>query len=102
MVDNLKTFKCASLFVLGYHWLPLATIDLMGDINVTLTFKGTENHNITITTNMSQHVEFFHSLIFSDSKSCLRGLNWPRSEKIDTFWHFFGWWRGHKVLVGND
>ena len=22
---------CASLFVLGYHWLPLATIDLVGD-----------------------------------------------------------------------
>ena len=27
--------------------------------------KRTENHNFTITTNMSQHVEFFHSLIFS-------------------------------------
>ena len=26
--------------------------------------KRTENHNFTITTNMSQHVEFFHSLIF--------------------------------------
>ena len=26
--------------------------------------------------------------IISDSKSYLRGLNWPRSEKIDTFWHF--------------
>ena len=23
--------KGASLFVLGYHWLPLATIDLVGD-----------------------------------------------------------------------
>ena len=22
---------CASLFVLGYHWLPLTTIDLIGD-----------------------------------------------------------------------
>ena len=22
---------CASLFVLGYHWLPIATIDLVGD-----------------------------------------------------------------------
>ena len=31
----------------------------------------------------------------SDSKSCLSGLNWPRSEKTVTFWHFFGWWRGH-------
>ena len=29
-----------------------------------LNFKRTENHNFTITTNMSQHVEFFHSLIF--------------------------------------
>ena len=27
-------------------------------------FKRTENHNFTITTNTSQHVEFFHSLIF--------------------------------------
>ena len=28
--------------------------------------KRTENHNFTITTNTSQHVEFFHSLIFLD------------------------------------
>ena len=28
--------------------------------------KRTENHNLTITTNTSQHVEFFHSLIFND------------------------------------
>ena len=26
--------------------------------------KRTENHNFTITTNTSQHVEFFHALIF--------------------------------------
>ena len=25
------TEVCASLFVLAYHWLPLATIDLVGD-----------------------------------------------------------------------
>ena len=31
-----------------------------------LNFKRTENHNIAITTNTSQHVEFFHSLIFTD------------------------------------
>ena len=31
MVDNLRTLKGASLFVLGYHWLPLATIDLVDD-----------------------------------------------------------------------
>ena len=24
-------YKSASLFVLGHHWLPLATIDLVGD-----------------------------------------------------------------------
>ena len=30
-----------------------------------LNFKRTENHNFTITTNTSQHVEFFHSLIFN-------------------------------------
>ena len=29
--------------------------------------KRTENHNFTITTNTSQHVEFFHSLIFAGS-----------------------------------
>ena len=28
--------------------------------------KRTENHNFTITTNTSQHVEFFHSLILVD------------------------------------
>ena len=27
-------------------------------------FKRTENHNFTLTTNTSQHVGFFHSLIF--------------------------------------
>ena len=26
-VSELQNFKCPSLFVLGYHWLPLATID---------------------------------------------------------------------------
>ena len=31
MVDSLRTLKGASLFVHGYHWLPLATIDLVGD-----------------------------------------------------------------------
>ena len=31
VVDSLRTFEDASLFVLGYHWLPLATIDLVGD-----------------------------------------------------------------------
>ena len=24
-----QNFKCASLFILGYHWLPLATINLV-------------------------------------------------------------------------
>ena len=32
-----------------------------------LNFKRTKNHNFTITTNTSQHVEFFHSLIFVTS-----------------------------------
>ena len=27
-----QNIKGASLFILGYHWLPLATIDLMGVI----------------------------------------------------------------------
>ena len=39
-----------------------------------LNFKRTENHNFTITTNMSQHVEFFHSLIF-----CLIFVKLPES-----------------------
>ena len=25
-----QNFKCPSLFVLGYHWLPIATTDLVG------------------------------------------------------------------------
>ena len=29
--EGSQIFKCSSLFVLGYHWLPLATIDLVGD-----------------------------------------------------------------------
>ena len=29
--DSLRNFKCASMLVLGYHCLPLATIDLVGD-----------------------------------------------------------------------
>ena len=28
---NIRRVKGASLFVLGYHWLPIATIDLVGD-----------------------------------------------------------------------
>ena len=31
LVDSLRTSKGSSLFVPGYHWLPLATIDLVGD-----------------------------------------------------------------------
>ena len=31
VVDILRTLKDASLFVLGNHWLPLATIDLFHD-----------------------------------------------------------------------
>ena len=31
MVDSLRTLKVYHSFVLGYHWLPLATIDLVGD-----------------------------------------------------------------------
>ena len=34
-------------------------------------------------------------IIFSDSKSCLSSLNWPRSEKTVTFWHFFGLVEGY-------
>ena len=30
MVDSLRTLKVHQ-FVHGYHWLPLATIDLVGD-----------------------------------------------------------------------
>ena len=26
-----ENFKCPPLFVLGYHWLPIATIDLVGN-----------------------------------------------------------------------
>ena len=26
-----QNIKCTSLFILTYHWLPLATIDLVGD-----------------------------------------------------------------------
>ena len=29
--DAVMQWCGASLFVLGYHWLPLATIDLVGD-----------------------------------------------------------------------
>ena len=53
VVDSLKTLKV------------YPTIDLVGDNICDLNFKRTENHNFTITTNMSQHVEFFYSLIFS-------------------------------------
>ena len=31
VVNMSQNFKCSSLFVLGYHWLLLATIDLVGD-----------------------------------------------------------------------
>ena len=31
MVDILRTLKVHHYLSLGYHWLPLATIDLVGD-----------------------------------------------------------------------
>ena len=31
MVDSLRNIEGASLFVLSYHWLSLATVDLVGD-----------------------------------------------------------------------
>ena len=31
VVDKSYNFKSALMYVLGYHWLPLATIDLVGD-----------------------------------------------------------------------
>ena len=31
VVDILQNCKGASLSVLGYHWLPIATIELVGD-----------------------------------------------------------------------
>ena len=31
VVDSFRTSKGPSLFALSYHWLPLATIDLVGD-----------------------------------------------------------------------
>ena len=31
MTDSLRNIEGASLFVLNYHWLPLATVDLVGD-----------------------------------------------------------------------
>ena len=50
---------------------------------MTSTFKGTENHNITITTNTSQHVEFFHSLIFfSFTENAVDCLKRPKNNYI--------------------
>ena len=106
-----------SLFVLGYHRLLLATIDLVGDNGesevwgifwgvipistvhfrgiqrfvgassfVTLRwvivcdfkFKRTENHNFTLTTNTSQHVKFFHFLIFHISDYGINSILYQR------------------------
>ena len=39
-------------------------------------FKRTENHNFTITTNTSQHVEFFHSLIFESFLVIVDSAHW--------------------------
>ena len=50
---DLQRLEGALLFVM-LRWV------IICDFN----FKRTENHNFTITTNVSQHVEFFHSLIF--------------------------------------
>ena len=48
---GIQSLKGASSFV-TFGWMMICD-------------KKTENHNFTITTNTSQHVEFFHSLIFS-------------------------------------
>ena len=45
-----------------------------------LNFKRTKNHNIT-TTNTSQHVEFFHSLIFFQF-DCLHFRQWDEKHDV--------------------
>ena len=47
-----------------------------------LNFKRTENHNFTITTNTSQHVEFFHSLNFSILCCALLAVQRTTKEKF--------------------
>ena len=42
--------------------------------------KRTENHNFTITTNTSQRVEFFHSLIFSDCTNLIDSSRFSQKE----------------------
>ena len=58
-----------------------------------LSFERTKNHNFTITTNMSQHVEFFHPLIFCKiwtiklftNKEQIKLLN---SKSTDLDWYY--------------
>ena len=45
----------------------------------------TENHNYTITTNTSQHVKFFHSLIFRIALSCSNETCWKLALSIAMF-----------------
>ena len=47
MFDSLsQNFKYGLYFVISYHWLPLATIDLVGDnTEFDFKFKKIENHN---------------------------------------------------------
>ena len=41
-------------------------------------FKRTENHNFTLTTNTSQHVKFFHFLIFHISDYGINSILYQR------------------------
>ena len=55
--------------------------------------KRTENNNFTIITNTSQHVEFFHSLIFLKKFSILASKAMTTSQMLIEFecylWHVY-------------
>ena len=64
MVYCLRTLKFPSLFVLGYHWLPLATINLVGDKIGNLKFEADFEllYSFCVVNSLRKHV-FSHTQI---------------------------------------
>ena len=58
-----------------------------------LWYEWTENHHFTITTHTSQHVEFFHSLIFFYRLYANTSWSWIRQKELRTVLiHIFIFW----------
>ena len=65
MVDTLRTSRAKSLFILGYHWLSLATIYLVGD-----------NREFEVLSHILISYTNYRWLIVSEHQRCMAAYPW--------------------------